>query len=260
MAEASVVLITTNAPNPEFSYFEHAVRSVERSLSDFVEERILSVDLLPLPDGIAPPEYFKAYEEQGWRVIFGAGGTETGIADNHRRGVKAASHPWVLTCEDDSFVTKIPTREEMQQIVDEGIYFLLYNANFPTSQHERVREHMKHNGNYIMLNDDMVLRKGTLGGNYQIAFPALLAPRKHLLRMHETARNVNRRRCFEFGMTAAWRKLYRDKGIGIYLKKTMCPDIPIEPEDLPYYANLLYHNNSPELRHESLMGRACNRI
>lgn len=243
--KASLILITTNHPNPNFSLLKRAMKTVSRLKTDFVDEYILSVDMFK--DGESRV-FMEGLAGAKWKVVFGESTGKRSMADNQIRGLCAAENDWVLCCEDDSIITKIPTAFHVELAESLGVMFVLYNANVKDGI-----EYINDSGNYITTEEDAILVKGSKRGNYVISFPGIITKKNYLLDMHGFTKAHPLKKKIEASLTRAWKSLYLDKKIGIYLNRIDFAKT-VTQDRLHHEAHLIYWNNTESLRHPSLLG------
>jgi hypothetical protein len=108
------------------------VKHIDECSPEWIGEKILSVDLLPYENDAAVDEcYFKTFEQDnGWRVVFGKGGGPDSMMRNQRRGVEEAKHDWLLLCEDDTYILKMPGADLINRLDMKGAPFLIYNGHW----------------------------------------------------------------------------------------------------------------------------------
>lgn len=258
--KASAVLITTNTMGARYELLQQAAASVVRARSDFIDELIMCVDVLPQNDNTLEP--FARFKAEGWRVIFGKGGSRRGMVMNQLRGIEAAKNDWLFTVEDDVVIDKIPTVAQVEDIVRHGFGFICYNTHI----HDRIGDvqttYTADRSNYVMIGSDVLLRKDpVIADKWLITFPVSIVQRETLKHMHEYAMQHAQGQPIEVGLSLAWKlstawKEASSSEIGIYLTGNVLNDLPVHPSELPDYAQLRYWSNDPTLRHPSINGKA----
>ena len=215
----------------------------------------MTVDMFK--DGPFSEKDFEPFQKRGWKVIFGKGGGKTGLADNQMRGLQEAENEFVLTCEDDSFIRKIPDIHWMQYLIDDYcVPILLYNANVWSKKPEspKVVDYINNPNNYYQIGNDCVLLKENIfDKRYMISFPAIITFKDMLIYLHKKARELGGHRAIEIGLSQAHQQLSKPEQVGIYLKNI---ELPVTAQDLHDNAQITYWNNDRTLRHPTLKNKA----
>jgi len=249
----SLVMITTNLPNPNYELQDIVIANAESCArnTDTITEKILSVDMFANQG--RSKEYYAKYVARGWKVIFGVAGSRRSLADNHLRGVSEAENDWVLTCEDDTLIRKIPSKEEFEFLVSKDLGVLTYNADIiQDSDIVLSTYHINNKNNYLVWGDDCFLVKNQdIRNMWLLNFPAVIIRKTHMLQLHTIAKTISRV-AFEAAMTIAWKQLNPKKEIMMFLNSAVLQNEIINQDMLCKNAHLFYCNNDTSLKHVTL--------
>ncbi len=117
----SIVLITTNLPNPTYDLLDRCINKINALQTDIIDEKILSIDMFE-KQGVSA-DFFNKYTKTGWKLIYGKAGSSRGQAENQLRGISQCKNEYILTCEDDTMLLWLPTYNDLKYLIDRQVGF-----------------------------------------------------------------------------------------------------------------------------------------
>ena len=145
--------------------------SIDKENFDF-ESKILSIDDF----GGGLPDKLKKYTDNNdWLVVIGPA---NGMVNNQVRALENINTEWVLYCEDDVLVEKLPTKEQLNELhnkVNNIGLVSLTGGGYHIRQPEIVLDNIKNPDNHIIVgeNETFWYRDPNLNNGWFFEFPSL---------------------------------------------------------------------------------------
>ena len=253
-------LVITTTIKSRFNLLSNTIDSIERAGKGILDQKILSIDIV---EGHPfQKKNFERFEKLGWFLVTGACLGKRGMANNMLRGLNNVDGDFVLYCEDDVVLHRIPTREHIEDFFGEGkMGAIVYNthANPPwiTKGVESKVSYINDRSNYFGEEEDWFLNKGMpIKDEYWICFPCAMMRTITFRGLLDYACSNCLNMGMEPGMTKAWFALGYDKWpVVMYVKKDIFECFPLDFQKLYDNANMQFWNNDPDLRHPSINDR-----
>jgi hypothetical protein len=177
----------------------------------------------------------------------------------------ALNTDFVLYCEDDIKVLRIPSKKELEEIIALGIRSLCYNTHINSDLNKTPAAKLKFINEpnaYISCSDGvsrlLIKDEKVLKDEYFINFPVNLVDRQLFLNMHSHIKQHRISKGIECAITQAWFDLrYNEKyKVAIYLKEEIVFSIgSLTSLAMSNFAQMMFWSNDETLRHPSINER-----
>jgi len=196
------VIIATNLKNR----FENLKKCTE-----FLDKYKFNVKNLTVDDFVQnTAKNFSCFKEKGWNVFIHE---RRGIFGNLVEGSKNFVSDWVLYCEDDVSVERIPAIEEIEQIQklksggrEIGAILLMFAGMEEGRNVIELNEYLQSDKSYKELSPEtkIFLRQEKFKNDYFINFPAIIFKRDILQNLIEYIKNNKQRVQIEEAFSQSW--------------------------------------------------------
>ena len=153
---------------------------------------------------------FSSFEENGWNIFIHE---RKGIFGNLVEGSKNFVSDWILYCEDDVSVNRIPTNEEIEQIEklksdgrEIGAILLMFSGMEEGRNINELNEYLKSDKSYKELSPEtkVFLRQEKFKNDFFINFPVIIFKREVLQQLIEYIKKNKQRVQVEEAFSQSW--------------------------------------------------------
>ena len=220
MDDISCFVIGTSLPNRRKSMLE-CVENINNKDMDFKEKYLIIDDFGEGFDA-------KCKELVDWRIVVKP---RAGMVDSHRIALNLIKNKWVLYCEDDVKIERLPKLSDIESIRlkdNREIGMCSLMANWDDHRyHDGIKTHLRDKTNYVEVDDGesvFWLKDEQFKNEYWVVFPVMLM-RTDLMR--QCLQDADRGMQIEQGYSKSWFRLGFDKQYGqvSYMRNFDCSDI-----------------------------------